>query len=494
MKSSYQHIINNFNNSKVLVIGDVILDAYLKGDSTRLSPEAPVPVVNVLTKEEAVGGAANIALNLCALGADVTFLSAVGSDEEGQRAIDILSGKGIGTDYIVKEEGRRTTVKTRVMAKAQILARFDQGTQHPILLDTQMKLEKVLLERYDDFDAVVIGDYYQGILTPYIVSVLQKLQEVSQKLLSVDSKELTAFAKLRPTLVKPNYFEAMKLAGLDFIPSNRVRQAETTGKILHEKTGAEIIALSLDAEGALIFEDGDLSYRADAYNVPAPNVVGAGDTFISAFTLSLINSADIGSATELAIAAATVAIQKEDTAPCYNSELKAFFTSNSKLVSDAAELQQITEVYRSQGKKVVFTNGCFDILHSGHVSYLNRSKELGDVLIVALNCDESVQRLKGPDRPINPLDDRIEVLSGLSAIDHVVSFGHQNEDSPVELIKAARPDIYAKGGDYTKETLPEASLVEELGGKIEFVSFVPDHSTTRIIHRINNGGQLKQPA
>ncbi|WP_207425932.1 D-glycero-beta-D-manno-heptose 1-phosphate adenylyltransferase [Pedobacter sp. SYSU D00535] len=492
--AAYHKIISQFEKSRVLVIGDIILDAYLKGDSTRLSPEAPVPVVNVSRKEEAVGGAANIALNLRALGAEVTFFSAVGCDEDAEKAIALLSKTGVNAGYIIKEPGRKTMVKTRVMAKTQILARFDYGTQIPIGTETEHLIAAYLKEKYESFDVVMIGDYYGGILTPYIIQTIQHLQEQTPKLLAVDSKELTSFKSLRPTLVKPNYFEAIKLAGQGYQATERVEQARETGELLFEKTGAKIVALTMDAEGALIFDNGQLSYRSYAYEVPTPNVVGAGDTFISAYALSLYAGADIPMATEVATAAAAIAVQKDDTAPCYSAELSSFFTINNKIISHAGELKKLAEIYEAQGKKIVFTNGCFDILHSGHVSYLNRAKELGDVLIVGLNCDESVARLKGPDRPINPLEDRMEVLSGLSAIDHIISFGHENEDTPVELIRAAKPHVFAKGGDYTKETLPEASVVEEIGGEIVFVPYVPDHSTTRIIHRINKANPLKLPA
>ena len=494
MNAAYHSIIDQFQQSKVLVIGDIILDAYLKGDSSRLSPEAPVPVVNIARKEEAVGGAANIALNLRALGADVTFFSAVGSDDEAERALGLLQRAGIRTDAILKEAGRKTMVKTRVMVKNTILARFDYGTQVPISQATEQLLSQFLNEQFHQFDLIMVGDYYGGILTPSIIHCMEQLQEAQPKLLAVDSKELHSFKNLRPTLVKPNYYEAIKLAGLPYQSAGRVEQAKETGGLLYQRTGAKIIALTLDADGALIFDNGKFNYRSYAYHVSSPNVVGAGDTFISAYALSLFACADIPLATEIATAAAAIAVQKEDTSPCYTAELKSFFAVNNKVISQINELQKLAEIYEAQGKKIVFTNGCFDILHSGHVSYLNRAKELGDVLIVGVNCDESVARLKGADRPINPLPDRMEVLSGLSSIDHLISFGQQNEDSPAEIIRAARPTIYVKGGDYTVETLPEAKVVEEVGGEIVFVPYVPDHSTTRIIHRINKSTPLKQPA
>lgn len=494
MNLAYQHIIEQFPQCRVLVIGDILLDVYLKGDSSRLSPEAPVPVVMVSKKEEAVGGGANIALNLKALGAKVSFLSAVGEDEHGDKSIDMLHYAGIATDLIIKEPGRKTMVKTRVMAKGQILARFDCGSQLPVNQSTERRLANSLTEIYDRFDVVVIGDYYGGILTPFVIRTLGELQEQKPRLLAVDSKELFSFKDLRPTLVKPNYYEALKLLGLGYRSEGRVEQSAELGEMLYEKTGAKIIALTIDADGALVFDNGKLTYQSYAYEVPTPNVVGAGDTFISSYALSLFCGADIPMATEIATAAATVAVQKDDTAPCFNEELKSFFATSNKVVGSVAELKRLCEIYEAQGKKIVFTNGCFDILHSGHVSYLNRAKELGDILIVGLNCDESVVRLKGPDRPINPLTDRMEVLSGLSSIDHIISFGHDEEDTPVELIRAARPDFYVKGGDYTKDTLPEAKVVEETGGKIVFVPYVPDHSTTRIIHRINNGNRLRMQA
>ncbi|WP_423149212.1 D-glycero-beta-D-manno-heptose 1-phosphate adenylyltransferase [Rubrolithibacter danxiaensis] len=488
MNAAYLNILEQFSQPKVLVVGDIILDSYLKGDSTRLSPEAPVPVVNVSLQDEVVGGAANIAVNLCALGAKVTFLSAVGDDDGAERAIQLIKKAGIETHAIVKEAGRKTMVKTRVMCQSQILARFDYGSQKPVNSQTQETLIKYLKEHYSDFEIIMVGDYYSGILTPNLIKTLEQLQKKAPKFFAVDSKNLLSFKNVKPSLVKPNYYEALKILNLSHQESDRAEQLANYGEKLYEKTKAKNIALTLDADGALIFQEGKFSYRSLAHHVSSPNVVGAGDTFISAYTLALHTGADIPLATELATAAAAIAVQKEDTAPCYVEELTSFFSIHNKFVTHPIELKKLCEIYEAQGKRIVFTNGCFDILHSGHVSYLNRSKEMGDILIVGLNSDESIQRLKGKDRPINPLADRMQVLSGLSAIDHIVPF---TEDTPIELIKAARPHIYAKGGDYTKETLPEAKIVEELGGEVVFVPLVPDHSTTLIIRRINSGNEYR---
>lgn len=491
MNTAYLDIMDQFHHTKVLVIGDIILDTYLKGDSTRLSPEAPVPVVNITLKDEVVGGAANIAVNLCALGADVTFLSAVGNDEGADKAIEILEKAGINTNAIIKEEGRKTMIKTRVMVQSQILARFDYGTQKPINENTQELLIAYLKENYQKYEVIMLGDYYGGILTSTLIKALEELQQKHSKFIAVDSKNLTTFRDLKPSLVKPNYCEASKLLALSYQETDRAAQVQLYGQQLSEQTGAKLIALTLDADGAVIFENGELAYRSVAHPVASPNVVGAGDTFISAYSLALNAGADIPLATELATAAAAIAVQKDDTAPCYQSELISFFSVHNKYLLHPAELKKLCEIYEAQGKRIVFTNGCFDILHSGHVTYLNRAKELGDILIVGLNSDESIQRLKGTSRPINPLVDRMQVLSGLSSIDHIIPF---SEDTPVELIKAAKPHIYAKGGDYTKETLPEATIVEDLGGEVVFVPLVPDHSTTLIIRKINGSSSYRLQA
>jgi D-beta-D-heptose 7-phosphate kinase/D-beta-D-heptose 1-phosphate adenosyltransferase len=219
-------------------------------------------------------------------------------------------------------------------------------------------------------------------------------------------------------------------------------------------------------------------------------VSGAGDTYLSAFVLTYISSGDVVVSTEVATAAATLAVKKESTAICSNAELKSFFNLQTKYIPDVQDLKELCDVYRSEGKRIVFTNGCFDILHSGHVTYLHCAKELGDVLIVGLNSDESIRRLKGESRPINPLPDRLQVLSALSSVDHIIAFGDETDDTPIPLIRTVKPDVFCKGGDYTKDQLPEAATVEESGGKIIFLTHIPDHSTTGIINRIhlhNNG-------
>ncbi|HEY0272024.1 MAG TPA: D-glycero-beta-D-manno-heptose 1-phosphate adenylyltransferase, partial [Chitinophaga sp.] len=237
--------------------------------------------------------------------------------------------------------------------------------------------------------------------------------------------------------------------------------------------------------GAVIFQEGRCQYCCNAVPVAShPNPNGAGDTYISAFTLSVLSGGSLETAAELAGIAAGIGMSKAHTAFCSRDELHNFFISGQKYIPNPATLGKLCARYRAAGKRIVFTNGCFDILHSGHVSYLNRARELGDVLIVAVNNDESIRRLKGDGRPVNPLEDRLAVLSGLSAIDHLVSFGSEGNDTPVPLLEILRPQVFVKGGDYTLKDLPEAPVVAALGGSVVLLPYIPERSTTNIIRRI----------
>jgi D-beta-D-heptose 7-phosphate kinase / D-beta-D-heptose 1-phosphate adenosyltransferase len=246
--------------------------------------------------------------------------------------------------------------------------------------------------------------------------------------------------------------------------------------------------LHLDTEGAIIFEEGRSPYRTYANPVPHSYAAGAGDTFVSALALALGAGAHTPAAAEIASAASSIVVCKEGTASCSSEELIEHFSTEEKFVNDAFQLTARIAYYRRNGLRVVFTNGCFDILHRGHISYLNKAKEFGDILIVGLNSDNGVRRLKGPDRPINSLEDRGQVLSALSCVDHIIPF---DEDTPAELIKVIEPDVFVKGGDYTRETLPEAPLVEKQGGEVVLLPYISDRSTTGIIEKIQKLHSVK---
>ncbi|MBT1703817.1 D-glycero-beta-D-manno-heptose 1-phosphate adenylyltransferase [Chryseosolibacter indicus] len=486
LKLSHQEIINGFQNKNVLVIGDMILDVYLKGTSTRLSPEAPVPVVDVKERKAFLGGAANTVCNLKALGANVTFCTVVGEDAEGDEAIELLEKIDVKNYSILRTTERKTIAKTRVMSGKHVITRFDYGSCDALDEETADILIEYITENYESCDAIFLSDYDKGIITDRVLQALKALQSKMPKFLAVDSKRLTFFSSLHPYLVKPNYDEVVKLMNLPYQVSGRAEQIRDVSAQLYEKVNAELIAVTLDSEGSMVIELGQAAYRCFAPPIATPYVAGAGDTYLSAFVLAYITSIDSRRSADIANAAAHIAVKKELTSTCSNAELKNYYSVQSKYVGSFAELENICENYRAQGKRIVFTNGCFDILHSGHVTYLHCAKELGDVLIVGVNTDESIKRLKGESRPINPLLDRLQVLAGLASIDYVVAFGNEKDDTPIEVIKVVKPNIFAKGGDYTKEKLPEASTVEQFGGQIVFLPHIPDHSTTEIIRRISN--------
>lgn len=481
----YTEVIKSFNARRIVVTGDVMVDVYLKGQATRLCPEAPVPVIDVTERTAVLGGAANTACNLRALGASVSLVAVVGGDAEGDEARSLLQSAGIDTSCVIRDPDRRTLTKSRIVAGNQIVTRVDQGSQSDVPVGISDLLTESIRHACADSDALIISDYGKGTITSRTLGGLVGLKKAGDLFVAVDSKRLGFFKSLRASCVKPNYEEAVKL--LEQAESDdRVRQIRKFSGDLHKRTGSPLILVTLDKEGAILLEKGTIPRHFATRQVAQPYVSGAGDTFISAFVLSRLATSDAAMSTDIATAAATLAVQKEGTTACAQSELRTFFNLHHKYIDDLEDLGLLCEGYRAAGKTIVFTNGCFDILHSGHVSYLQQARQMGDVLIAGVNTDDSIRRIKGPDRPINGLAERIQVLAGLSCVDHVVAFGGVQDDTPIRLIRTVRPNVFVKGGDYTRETLPEASTVEAFGGRIAIVRQIPDHSTSRIISRIRS--------
>lgn len=484
MKAKLQDIIHNFNRFKVLVIGDAILDTYIKGTTERICREAPVPVINVQEKQHSCGGAANTAINLAALGAEVYFLSVTGKDESSRHLLDVLRKNGVRTEYIVRDPQRITLAKKRVTASSSILLRIDDGNTDTISHQTEGHLLEAIKYLYKKTDAVVLSDYGYGVITDEVITLLSKLVNRKSRPVIVDSKDLFRFRSLAPTAVKPNYEETIRLLGLAKLKDNgRVEQVRAYGKRLLELTGAKCVAATLDSDGTILFEKGKKPFRVHAVAQDNKKAIGAGDTFISALTLSLCGGASASYAVQVGSAAASIVLQKDGTVVCTGSDLKEYFSDTPKLINSLELLSSKVSELKKEGKKIVFTNGCFDILHKGHVSLLNKAKAVGDVLIVGINSDKSIRKLKGPSRPINKLNDRLLVLSGLQSVDYLVSF---EEDTPVKIIKAIKPDVFVKGGDYTVDSIPESKIVMQLGGKVQIIPFVNNRSTTGIINRIKS--------
>jgi D-beta-D-heptose 7-phosphate kinase / D-beta-D-heptose 1-phosphate adenosyltransferase len=476
------HLIRHFPELKVGVIGEAMLDAYLEGCTERLCREAPVPVVALNNRKYVPGGAGNTAVNVRSLGAQVRFLSVVGSDNDGRTLMMVLAEKDVPSVDILVAEGRTTLSKNRVIATEQMVVRFDQGDVEPI----NSMLEDALIDKLEDVfhwsDVFIISDYCYGVITPKVIEKIAQLQSEKPRVVVLDSKRFPEYKAVNLTAVKPNYDEITKYLGKPQEEQrSRIEPFLSQQEQILKLTNAQIVAVTLDTDGAIVFERDRSPYRTYANPVPHSYAAGAGDTFVSALSLALGAGAHTPAAAEIASAASSIVVCKEGTASCYSEELLEHFSTDEKFVHDAFQLTARIAYYRRHGLRVVFTNGCFDILHRGHISYLNKAKEFGDILIVGLNSDNSVRRLKGSDRPINSLEDRGQILSALSCVDHIIPF---EEDTPVELIKVINPDVFVKGGDYTRETLPEAPLVENQGGEVAILPYVSDRSTTGIIEKI----------
>jgi D-beta-D-heptose 7-phosphate kinase/D-beta-D-heptose 1-phosphate adenosyltransferase len=329
---------------------------------------------------------------------------------------------------------------------------------------------------------VVVADYGNGVMTDGLVASLPAADRRRGVPIIVDSKDPFRYRAIRPIACTPNFEEAAAaLGGMAGAGGDRARAvARAAGRLL-ELSAADIVAVTLDRDGAVLLERGRPPHRVYTHAMRERCCAGAGDTFTAGFALGLAARGDPAAAAEVAAAAAAVVVAKPGTSTCSPAELRLRLRPGGKLLPDAARLAVEAERYRAEGRRIVFTNGCFDILHRGHVTLLNRAKELGDVLVVAVNGDASVERLKGSGRPINSLADRTEVLAALSCVDHLVPF---DSDRPEELLRALRPDVVVKGGDYTADTLPERALVRALGAELRILEAVPEHSTTRIVERL----------
>jgi rfaE bifunctional protein kinase chain/domain/rfaE bifunctional protein nucleotidyltransferase chain/domain len=459
----------------VVVVGDAILDCWVSGECRRLCREAPAPVLDVANRHCAPGGAANTAANLAALGARTVLVAAVGDDADGRLLRDLLRSAGVDVSAVVAVPGRTTTAKRRLVANGQLLARVDEVDDRPLPASAVAELRAAL--DGTAADAMLVCDYGLG-LADTLADTLWSVRP-SVDLFAVDAHDVRRWADLRPDLVTPNAAEAgaaLGGAGCDDPDELRRRQAE-----LHRVTGADCVVVTMDTRGSILLAKDRPMHRTWARPVPDRQATGAGDTFAAAVCLARACGLPMTTAVELGQAAADVVVHLGGTSVCTTgllAERLGRFRAASLLPEQVAE--RIAS-HRSAGRRVVLTNGCFDVLHSGHVAYLNQAKQLGDVLVVGLNSDAGVRRLKGPGRPVNDVADRAAVVAALSCVDHVTVF---DEDDANRLVELIRPDSYVKGGDYTAEMLPEAATVRRCGGEVRILDYVPERSTSAVIDRI----------
>jgi D-beta-D-heptose 7-phosphate kinase/D-beta-D-heptose 1-phosphate adenosyltransferase len=470
----------------ITVIGDVMLDGWWSGSIDRLCREAPAPVVDIRRRVFAPGGAANTAMNLAALGARVALAGLVGCDEAGRELKRQLRAAGVDVRRLQEHPGMVTTTKTRISSGGQVLLRFDDVAAE-IPADALTALARSVPALVRGRDAVVLCDYGAGALDgPARRVLLESLaRRVSSLLAVVDAHDPRPWAALRPDLATPNAQEAAEMLGVR-LPAGGERASVMAAhrEQLLAATGAKAVVVTLDREGTVLLPAVGDVHRTWARPVAEKQASGAGDTFVAALTLARAASLPLTTSVDLAQAAADVVVHQSGTSVCSSGDLSRHLQSFADTALSADELARHIAGLRGDGKRIVLTNGCFDVLHRGHTRYLNQAKQLGDVLVVALNSDDSVRRLKGPERPINTVADRAAVVAALSCVDYVTVF---DTPTPVPLIGKIRPDIYAKGGDYTPEMLAETEAVERFGGKVAILDYVAELSTTAVVRRIRNG-------
>ncbi|ONH23670.1 sugar synthase involved in antibiotic (bleomycin) biosynthesis [Pseudofrankia asymbiotica] len=475
---------------RVLVVGDAMLDAWSWGPPRGLSREGPVPVVRVTEQTEAPGGAANTAAAIAALGARAGLVGLVGDDRDGDRLRHILAEHGVDTDGLHTVPGRATLVKRRISSGNHLHLRCDTGDETPPSPTVTGRLAATVASAAATSAAVVACDYAAGLWTPRLIDAVAAAARTAGRPLVVDAHDLSRWARVRPDLVKPNAGETARL-----LPDGEARARfarDRVGTVLAYRdallraTGSRAATVTLDRDGVVVLTDQRAPWHLPAAGdaVPDEQTSGAGDTFVAALTAACCAGARLRDAVELAATAAAVAVASSGTSTCTADDLRARLSGVPPVVVEPGQLVELAATHRAAGRRIAFTNGCFDVLHAGHVAYLDAASRLGDVLIVAVNDDAGVRRLKGPDRPLNPLRDRLAVLTALAGIDHVVVFA---EDTPADLLRLLRPDVYVKGGDYTEEMLAEAPLVRQLGGEVRIVDYVEDRSTSGLVGRIRRG-------
>lgn len=467
--------IPSFDQARILVVGDIMLDRYWHGDTGRISPEAPVPVVRVSDDEHRPGGAGNVALNIAALGGGVTLLGLVGRDEPGDSLEGMLDAAGVSCRF-ERLEGFPTITKLRIISRNQQLIRLDFEDGFPYdSSETLMKHYKTLLP---ECDLVVLSDYNKGTLQN-TQGFIQIARERGKPVL-VDPK-VRDFERYRgATLITPNLHEFESIAGECRDQEELVRRGEEV-LVQYE---LEALLITRGEQGMTLLQRGQAPRHMPTHAREVFDVTGAGDTVISVLAAGLAAELPMDAATHLANVAAGVVVGKLGTASVSVDELKAALLEQQvthRGVVNEEELIRLAQMARMQGESLVFTNGCFDILHAGHVTYLEQASRLGDRLVVAVNVDETVRQLKGDDRPVNNLERRMTVLGALACVDWVVPF---SEETPERLICRLKPDFLIKGGDNDPDKIPGARCVRENGGKVLVMEYVDDVSTTGLIREI----------
>lgn len=483
MKNKLLEILPRLKDKKILVVGDIMLDEHIWTKVNRISPEAPVPVADVVSIVYTPGGAGNVANNIQALGGKAYLVGVVGKDSSKDKLFRALRERGIGTDRIIVDEGRPTTLKSRIMAHGQQVVRVDREKKDPLSNRLSQRVLESAKSIIHEVDALLISDYDKGVVTSKVARNLIVMAKEQGKIVSIDPKG-TDYQKYKgATIVTPNRGELEIVTKMVIADEPSLVKA---GQRLLEELKTEFTLVTKGEEGMSLFEREGKITHIPAVASEVYDVTGAGDTVVATVTLALAAGAEIRQAAELSNRAAGAVVRKVGTATVTRKELEEIIRYQrgekvNRKIRSLDELKQISKRLEKEGKKVVFTNGCFDLLHIGHIKYLQKAKEFGDVLIVGVNSDDSVKKIKGEKRPFLPEEERMQILAALECVDYVTIF---SESLPNKIIEILKPNVHVKGGDYQPGELPEAKLVESYGGKVVVVGEVKGKSTTNLVNQI----------
>ena len=476
-------LIDRLDKVNILCLGDVMLDKFVYGDVSRISPEAPVPVCRVIDEASMLGGAGNVARNLAEVGVSVDFVSVVGNDEAADQVLSLVQGINQIRPKLIREPGRQTTIKERYFGGSQQLMRLDREDCKDISNDTKENIFDYVRKTIATADALILSDYGKGVLTPESLQELISIAKNYNCPVIVDPKGGDYQRYRGATVITPNLRELSESSKRGIIDNTTLVDA---ARFIAMEYGIENILVTRSAEGMTLVSDKSIDHLpAEAREIF--DVSGAGDTVVAILAAVLAAGGGLLMASRLSNIAAGIAVGKTGTAVVSATELveslqsqDSLHLSNSKILS-LEDAKKKVEIWRSQSDKIGFTNGCFDLIHPGHLALLAESRFICDRLIVGLNSDSSVKQIKGESRPIQNEESRASVLASLACVDMVVVF---SEETPIELIKALRPDFLSKGADYLLENVVGADLVQSYGGQVLLVDIEEGHSTTGTIERL----------
>jgi D-beta-D-heptose 7-phosphate kinase / D-beta-D-heptose 1-phosphate adenosyltransferase len=481
----YEKQLAGLTRQTILCVGDVMLDRYVYGDVARVSPEAPTVVLRARREDIAPGGAANVALNIGAIGSQCILVGVISGDETGRVLATALTSFGGVENHLVLDPSRPTTMKARFVSEhySTHLLRADWEDGSPIDREREDEVIKRAEAALPKCGALILSDYGKGVLTPRVIEKLIAAAKKAKKPVVVDPKGSDYSIYKGATVITPNRAELSRAVNRDVRSTEEVVQA---AQEVCKNAGVDAILVTRSEEGMSLIRAKDEPIHIPAFAVKVRDVSGAGDTVVAAFACMLALGADFEAATRAANAAAAVVVGKRGTATASHSELRTFLLPDAlrayeeKLAFDNDSLIEKIDAWRMAGLRIGFTNGCFDLLHPGHLKVLAEARAACDRLVVGLNTDASTRRLKGPTRPVQDETSRAQMLAALEAVDLVTLF---DEDTPVELIKKIKPHVLVKGGDYKRETVVGYEIVEAYGGEVIIVDTLPGQSTTRLVER-----------